>query len=374
MRRRSILSVVAAVATAVLLVTGPVSAQVHPVTEFRVPTPGASVNRITLGPDGNLWFTEGAGRIGRMTPGGVFTEFPTPALLAGRDSNPLDITVGPDGNLWYTDFLGRIGRVTTAGQITEFQIGGPTNMVFFFGITAGPDGAMWFVVNCCGPANGMIGRITLSGDNVQFFPVLQETSPAVGIASYKGQLWYGATNIPGARDRIKGYIQRMNTAGQVTGNFKIPTPYSDPGRLAVGADNLLYFVEQGSVGANGHREPTHPAPGKIGRINKFGDIREFTIPEQAWPDFVANPAGIASGPDGNIWFTEYSFLADDTGEQHGGNKIGRLNLATQTIDEFPVPTAFARADGITAGPDGAMYFTEDPNNFEYGAVGRIPVG
>ncbi|HYX44787.1 MAG TPA: hypothetical protein VE760_07065 [Acidimicrobiales bacterium] len=367
------LSAVAVVAAATLLVATPSGAAIHRIVEWRAPSERPSLNRITLGPDGNLWVTEGAGRIARMTPQGVYTEFPTPSFQQGKDSNPLDITVGPDGNLWYTDFYGRIGRVTTAGQITEFQIGGPQNQVFFFGITTGPDGAMWFVVNCCGPANGMIGRITVSGDDVKFFPVLRETSPAVGIISYKGQLWYGATNVPGPRDRVHGYIQRMNTAGQVTGNFRIPTPYSDPSRFAIGADGLLYFTEQGAVGANGRREPTHPAPGKIGRINKNGVIREFTVPEQAPPDFVANPAGIAAGPDGNIWFTEYSFLAEDTGEQHGGNKIGRLNITTGAIDEFPLPTAFARADGITAGPDRAMYFVENPNNFEYGAVGRIPV-
>jgi len=354
----------------VLLVwAAPAWAEIHPVTEYRVPSERPSVNRITLGNDGKLWFTEGTGKIGRMTRTGNFQEFSTPASLAGRDSNPYDITVGPDGKIWYTDFLGRVGRVSPKGRITEYQIGSPENQVFLFGITAGPDGALWFVVNCCGPANGMIGRITLDGQ-VSFYPVQPGTGPAVGIISYQGQLWYTATSLP---DGKQGFIQRMNTSGVVTGNFLIPTPYSDPSRLAIGSDDNLYFTEQGAVGANGRREPTHPKPGKIGRITPDGQITEFTIPEQAPPDFVANPAGIASGPDGNIWFTEYSYLADDTGEQHGGNKIGRLDITTGRIDEFPLPTAFARADGITAGPNGSMYFTENPNNFEYGAIGRIRV-
>lgn len=370
MRRRA--GVVSGVVVGLVLVVGASAAlaDIHPVKEYRVPSKRPSVNRITLGPDGNLWFTEGAGRIGRMTPAGDFTEFPTPASVAGKDSNPFDITVGPDGNLWYTDFLGRIGRVTPEGKIKEFQIGSPENQVFFFGITAGPDGAMWFIANCCGPANGQIGRITLSGDDVTFYPVAPGTGPAVGIISYQSQLWYTATNLP---ERDQGFIQRMNTSGEVTGNFPIPTRYSDPSRLALGRDGNLYFTEQGAVGANGHQEPTHPAPGKIGRITPTGRITEFKVPEQAYPDFVANPAGIASGPDGNIWFTEYSYLADDTGEQHGGNKIGRLDIFTGEITEFPLPTAFARADGITAGPNGAMYFVENPDNFRYGAIGRIRV-
>lgn len=350
--------------------TGSAQAQIHPVTQFRVPSERPSLNRITKGPDGKLWFTEGAGRIGRMTANGRFREYETPAAKAGRDSNPYDITVGPHGKLWYTDFLGRIGRVNRRGEITEFQIGSPGNQLFFFGITRGPDGALWFVVNCCGPENGMIGRITTKGA-VKFYPVAPGTSPAVGIISYRGQLWYTATN--SGADRSQGFIQRMDTGGHVTGNFAIPTPYSDPSRLARGRDGNLYFTEQGAVGANGRREPTHPAPGKIGRITPTGSITEFIIPEQAFPDFVANPAGISSGPDGNIWFTEYSYLAEDTGEQHGGNKIGRLNILTGEITEFPLPTAFARADGITSGPGGRMFFVQNPKNFRYGAIGRIPV-
>ena len=31
---------------------------------------------ITAGPDGNLWFTEAAATIGRITPAGTVTEFP----------------------------------------------------------------------------------------------------------------------------------------------------------------------------------------------------------------------------------------------------------------------------------------------------------
>ncbi|MDQ6945296.1 MAG: hypothetical protein M3256_03270, partial [Actinomycetota bacterium] len=323
-------------ATLVVLGAVPASAKVlpppHSVTEYLVPANRPSLNRITLGPDGNLWFTEGAGRIGQMTPDGAFKQFRTPSFKAGKNSNPLDITTGPDGNLWYTDFYGRIGRVTTSGEITEFQIGSPSNQVFFFGITAGPDQAMWFVINCCGPTNGMIGRISLSGDSVQMFPVKQGTAPAVGIISYQNQLWYTATNLPGPVDRNLGFIQRMSTMGVVTGNFQIPTAYPDPSRLTLGRDGDLYFTEQGAVGANGHQQPTHPALGKIGRINPSGQIHEFVVPDQdVANDFIANPAGIATGPDGDIWFTEYSYQSNVNGQQSGGNMIGRLDPFTGHI-------------------------------------------
>ena len=55
-------------------VRGVVQAQV--ITEFSIGiSPNADPFGITAGPDGNLWFTESAGRIGRITPSGVVTEF-----------------------------------------------------------------------------------------------------------------------------------------------------------------------------------------------------------------------------------------------------------------------------------------------------------
>ncbi len=68
-------------------------------------------------------------------------------------------------------------------------------------------------------------------------------------------------------------------------------------------------------------------------------INEFTIP-------TAGSAGITAGPDGNLWFTENS-----------GNKIGRITTAG-VITEFPIPTARSFPEDITAGPDGNLWFTE----------------
>jgi streptogramin lyase len=72
-----------------------------------------------------------------------------------------------------------------------------------------------------------------------------------------------------------------------------------------------------------------------------GKFTEFTIPTAA-----SHPYGITAGPDGNLWFTEA--LA---------NKIGRITT-TGTITEFPVPTIGAGVTGIVAGPDGNLWFDE----------------
>src|SRR4051812_10792337 len=78
------------------------------ITEFSAGiTASSSPQGITAGPDGNLWFTEAAGRIGRVTPQGAITEFSTGI---SPNSNVDGITVGPDGNLWFTEVGGRIGK------------------------------------------------------------------------------------------------------------------------------------------------------------------------------------------------------------------------------------------------------------------------
>jgi len=327
------------------------------IVDYKVPTNNPSLNRITKGPDGNLWFTEGgANKIGRMTPNGHFTEFKIPTKF----SNPVDITTGPDGALWFTEFIGKIGRITVSGHITEYTVNGADGGLF--GITKGPNHALYFVANCCGRPDGAIGRITTTG-RVTLFPALAGTSPAVGLTTGPdGNIWFTAVNVPCpdptavCGDRYAGSIERMTPDGVVNGNFAIPTPYSDPSRIIVGPDGNLWFTEQGAVGG-------HLSPGQIGRITPDGFITEFTTPTP-----FSNPAGITVGGDGNLWFTEYSYKNAD-GTTHGGNNVGRITPQGQ-ITEFPLPMKFARADGITTGPNGDVYFVERPHDTG-GFIGRV---
>jgi virginiamycin B lyase len=63
--------------------------------------------------------------IGSISPTGSIAEFPVQTAT----SFPCGITLGPDGNIWFTECGGNnIGRVTPAGSITEFPLstaGGP---------------------------------------------------------------------------------------------------------------------------------------------------------------------------------------------------------------------------------------------------------
>jgi len=60
----------------------------------------------------------------------------------------------------------------------------------------------------------------------------------------------------------------------------------------------------------------------------------------------AGLGAITAGPDGALWFTEST-----------ANQIGRITTSG-AITSYPVPTANSGLMGITAGPDGALWFTE----------------
>ena len=84
-----------------------------------------------------------------------------------------------------------------------------------------------------------------------------------------------------------------------------------------------------------------------------GTITEFPIPTAS-----SQPEGITSGPDQALWFTEAQ-----------GNKIGRITTSG-SITEFALPTTASNPQGITLGPDQALWFTEFAGN----KIGRITTG
>jgi virginiamycin B lyase len=177
--------------TVLLLATARTAAS-QTITEFPIPSAAAS---IVAGPDGVLWF---AGKIGRITTTGVFSEFPLPTPSGGPfgitgcpvritagpvgitagpmgitgcpvgitagpmgiTGCPVGITAGPDGALWFAEQgVNKIGRITTTGEFNEFPLQTPNGGPFApYGITVGSDGALWFT-EFKGNKIGRIGQI-----------------------------------------------------------------------------------------------------------------------------------------------------------------------------------------------------------------------
>jgi virginiamycin B lyase len=93
----------------------------------------------------------------------------------------------------------------------------------------------------------------------------------------------------------------------------------------------------------------------IGLLGWSASAGAQSITEYPIPTSASGPNGIAAGPDGALWFTESN-----------ANKIGRITTAG-VITEFGIPTPSSFPIYITAGPDGALWFAENNGN----KIGRI---
>jgi streptogramin lyase len=82
------------------------------------------------------------------------------------------------------------------------------------------------------------------------------------------------------------------------------------------------------------------------------------VSEYPLPTANSSPYGITGGPDGALWLTE-----------ERANNIARMTIAGTAI-EYPANTPYSHPFGITAGPGGALWFTEFYGN----KIGRITTG
>jgi streptogramin lyase len=99
-----------------------------------------------------------------------------------------------------------------------------------------------------------------------------------------------------------------------------------PAGIAAGPDGRVWFTEE--------------AGNRIGAITTSGVFSEYTSGLSPG----GQPTKITAGPDGRLWFTE-----------PGVNRIGAITTSG-VITEYP--GAGSQPDGIAAGPDGNLWFTE----------------
>ncbi len=287
---------------------------------------------ITVGPDGALWFTEVGstyqGTIGRITTAGVITnEYSLPTIYNGpTNSGPVSIVSGPNNALWFVEQSANdIRSITTAGVISNpYPI--PTANSSPSGITVGPDGALWFTET----AGNNIGRLDPTSGQIteQALPT-QNANPTGICLGPDNALWFtesGASQI--------GRI----TTGMVVTEYSGLSSQSGPNQIVTGPDGQLWFTESGVPSDSNFLTGT-----AIGRITTGGIVTEYPTPNGQ------EPAGIAAGADGAMWFTG------------DGNNIGRITT-NGIITEYPITTASSQPEGVVAGPDGAMWFAEESGN------------
>ena len=218
-----------------------------------------------------MWFTESSGgHVGRITTSGAITEYSSGGMPGARG-----IAAGPDGNLWFTYGAGW-GRMTPSGTLLptpprSYPSPGPS-----ISIVKGPDNAMYitYIIDILGGSPGAIERVTPDGQG-QLFTV--PSRPAGGNAGP-----YGITSGPDGAlwitEATAGRIARMTPAGAFT-EYPLPSgSASGPGFITVGPDGALWFAEE---------------IGRIGRITASGAVTEFSAPDPASRPFgiAAGPDG-----------------------------------------------------------------------------------
>jgi virginiamycin B lyase len=171
--------------------------------------------------------------------------------------------------------------------------------------------------------------------------------------AYLGHPWAIAAGPDGALWFTAANIGRITTAGTITW-FVLsgdPTPLAKG--TTAGPDGALWFTDY--------------MGGMIGRITTNGISTEYSFfsggPCFSYPGPGSGtcPVGITAGPDGALWFTTVAQI----GQCSGIGRITTAGFGDTSCYQMPLPVS-TNPEGITTGPDGAIWFTEYT-----GKIGRI---
>jgi virginiamycin B lyase len=142
------------------------------------------------------------------------------------------------------------------------------------------------------------------------------------------------------RFQLEGLEDRCLLSG-IAEITEYPVPNGNgPAVIATGPDGNLWFTELDN--------------GYIGMINP--STRVVTQFPTSSHGTCCGPWGITTAPDGNLWFTG-----------DGDHKVGLINPTTYAITELLVPYSNAGPKAITVGPDGNLWFT-DPGTNSIGTI------
>ena len=329
-------------------------AAVGSVSQYSLPLSSQYLERITLGPDNNIWYTTSSvvtnPIIGKLAVSGSFTQYgglasgngrplaiskglpgnvwfaeqymtgsiihyrivniTTSGVMVGQynlpsDRDVSDMTLGPDGNVWFSE-NGSIGKITPAGVITESLVAGAN-------ATAGPDGNVWFTYAGSSATDHGVGKITPSGAVTRYPVPYYYHEPKGIVAGPDGNMWFTE---PGANK-----IGKITTSGTITQYNTIPTSNAQPLSIVAGSDGALWFIESQA--------------GKIGRITTSGSVAEYSV----FGATAGSLRELVAGPDGAVWF-------------RNNNTIGRMatELTNQSISFTSTAPTSATVESLNYTP------------------------
>jgi streptogramin lyase len=306
---------------------------------------GVGPEGITWGPDGNIWFTEfWTGRVGRMTPAGVITEFSLPS------PNPRGIVTGSDHNLWIVEESVQreaIARMTTKGEITEFPLGSDViHQLVPYNIVAGPDGNLWFT------EMGQIGRITPAGVITQF-TIGSGHDNLFGLAGgADGNVWF--------TDATANTVGRLSPTGEIR-QYPLPRRNAGPVSIAAGSDGRLWFAESNvsRIASIGYKVPE---PTFSSRVLTFGassaTTREVTVTNTGEADLAIVSSKLV-GSDREVFTVTHD---DCAGHRVAVQASCRIDVVFKPDSTSGVRGArLAITDDATASPQSVSLVAQLPN-------------
>ena len=164
------------------------------------------------------------------------------------------------------------------------------------------------------------------GQFVQFTPNTLGALYSAIVQGPDGNMWFLDENAAQiVRMSMSGSIREFNIGAELSGNAV---------SMAAGADGKLYISDEST---------------SITRVSTNGTAVQIPIPSGD----NTSIDGIAAGPDGNVWFGEFTHIA----------KVTPAGVVT----EFPYPSGINQYGGVTTGSDGNVWFAQSAQN----AIGRI---
>jgi streptogramin lyase len=304
--------------------------------QFALASQFSSIEKITPGPDGNVWFTEEeavympalgkavlVGAIGTFnTTTRAIAEYPIGNNTA---SAPIGITVGPDGNLWFADSgLGAIGTINpTTHAIVEYPVGRAGSKPT--GIASGPDGNLWFT----DPGLEAVGTINPTTHAVAAYPTNKsDANPGAIVSGPGGLLWFTEQHAIGTVDPTTHAMVDYALAPGSSGSAVQPA-------ITIGPDGNVWFI----AAEFGIRTVSY----------QFGEVDATSHAVSVFGS--SDGTSITVGPDGNLW--------------SGSLEINPTTHVVVTNQVIPSNGSTVSVEGIARGPD---------NKFYYAGIGEIGQG
>jgi streptogramin lyase len=311
-----------------------------PGTTTYATTPTGCTNIITVGG------VSGAGSSANVTITDATTALASGCSVAITDNAGTSTSVP----VAFTNTL-TSATTTVPGQFAEYPMTGTAPD----SIQTGPDGRLWFTEF----SSNKLGAITVNG-SLSEYPIAG-SNPSLLCVGSDGRLWYA--------EQSAIEVGAMTTAG-VAVHYPTNSP---PLGTTLGPDARVWFSQSNSnfgamTPSGSYTEYVTPwtslqpsiALGPDGRIWAIAGVPQKIVAYgtgyngstlgslAAYGSFSggANITRITAGPDGAIWFTE-----------NGASKVGRITTAG-VITEYSLPLGASSPNGVLAGADGNVWVAE----------------